>query len=173
VDRKNAPVTALGASIWRSTLSGAQVRQLSDAGAKDFLTRYSAPLVEQAIRLALGAYDDSGSLIGVLVLTGPSNCVATVHLAVVPERRRLKLGTDLLHAVAADYPEILGRRPRLCPAIPPEIAEGLCAALLSQVTGHHRPSQIRTPAGGDAPLERRQNVETECRAEVDAGESSF
>lgn len=125
MDSKSAPVTRHGAHHQRQTLSGAHIRVLEESEARVFLSRHSTPLLQQPIRLALGAFEDSGSLLGVLAITGPPDCVATIHLAITPERRRLKLGTDLVHTVTTDHPEMLGRRPRFCRAITPEIAERL------------------------------------------------
>lgn len=125
MEPKRAPSTSHHTPHRRHTLSGAHIRELAEPEARLFLSRHSAPLTEQQIRLALGAFEDSGGLLGVLAVTGPPDCVATVHLAVVPERRRLKLGTDLMHTVVADHAHALGPRPKFCAAIAPEAVDAL------------------------------------------------
>ena len=112
------------------TLSGAHIREVPDSEAREFFSRHSTPLVQRSIRLALGAFEENGSLIGALAITGPPDCVATIHLAISPERRLLKLGTDLVHTVVADHPQVLGPRPRFCPAISPDAARRLRTAII-------------------------------------------
>jgi hypothetical protein len=129
VNSQNTAVTCQDSPHRRHTLSGAQVREVAESDARAFLSRHSAPLTHQPIRLALGAFEDNGSLVGVLAITGPPDCVATIHLAIVPERRRLKLGTDLLHTVAAYHCDMVGPRPRFCAAVGPEAAERLRASI--------------------------------------------
>lgn len=129
MDPKNPPFTSQVSSYQRHTLSGAHIREVAESEAKTFLSRHSTPLAQQHLRLALGAFEDDGSLVGVLAITGPPDCVATIHLAVTPERRRLRLGTDLVHTVAADHAQMLGPRPRFCPAITADALQSLRSSI--------------------------------------------
>lgn len=131
---KSTPVTHLEARGGRHTLSGAHIRNLTEADTKAFLDRLSIPLMS-SWRLALGAFEDNGDLVGVLALTGTSPGMSTVHVAVVPERRCLKIATDLLQALATDHPDTVGRHLRLCQALPPQ-----AAARLLESTGLRSPS---------------------------------
>jgi hypothetical protein len=116
-------------SPWpRQTLSGAQVREIPETLAQTFLSRHSAPVL-QASRLTLGAFEDSGALVGVLAVTGSSVEAATIHVVVTPERRRLKLATDLVQTLASDHTERIGRTYKFCNAVAVEAASVLRASI--------------------------------------------
>jgi ribosomal protein S18 acetylase RimI-like enzyme len=53
--------------------------------------------------MALGAFEDSGALIGAVAIGMPSSRATSVGIAVTPERRRLKIGTDLFQALVVDH----------------------------------------------------------------------
>lgn len=99
---KTTPVTSLQARNRYQTLSGAHIRPLPERDVKAFLDRNGAPMT-QPVRIALGAFEDNGDLVGVLAVTGSPPAVGTVHLAIRPERRRLKLATDLVQTLAAGH----------------------------------------------------------------------
>lgn len=129
VEPKTTSATSRGAhsdqALRRHTLSGAHIRPLSESEARAFLDRNGTPMLQPA-PIALGAFEDNGALVGVLAVTGSPPAVSTIHLAITPERRRLKLATDLVQTLAADH---LGPKWqfRLCRAIHPDIAKGLQA----------------------------------------------
>jgi hypothetical protein len=133
---KTTPVTSLEARRPCQTLSGAHIRELSDTATKEFLQRMSTPMMEP-IRMALGAFEDSGALVGVLAVTGSAGCVSTVHVAVSADRRRLKIGTDLLSALVADDLNHVGTPLRLCRAINADAAAAL-RTQLDQTRCHRR-----------------------------------
>jgi GNAT superfamily N-acetyltransferase len=81
--------------VW-PTLSGARLASIDPAQAGRFL----AHLGERAptsLDTAFGAFEDNGALIGVGTLEAPKCAVVLATVAIRPERRRLKVGTDLLH----------------------------------------------------------------------------
>ena len=80
-----------------ATMSGAQVRPTSAGRARMFLACLDQPTSER-VDLALGAYEDDDTLIGVAVLN-QLNSHATGLVAVTPSRRHLGIGGDLLHAL--------------------------------------------------------------------------
>jgi hypothetical protein len=55
------------------------------------------------IQLALAAHDDDGLVVGVLAAAPLTASKTTVWLAVRPERRRLKIATDLFDTLTIDY----------------------------------------------------------------------
>jgi hypothetical protein len=71
--------------------------------------------------------------LGVLAVTGSSVEAATIHVVVAPERRRLKLATDLVQTLASDHTERIGRTYRFCNAVPVEAARVLKASIDSPV----------------------------------------
>lgn len=80
------------------TASGAKIEAVSPEAAEAFLAR-----VEQRppgdVDAALAALQDDGSMIGIAVLSlGLGGRVHGV-VAVAPDRRRLQVGSDLLHAL--------------------------------------------------------------------------
>lgn len=83
------------------TASGAKVASISIEAAEVFLGRLdekgTAP-----IRSALGALQDDGLLIGVGVLGPEADQQAAAFVAVARERRRLRIGSDLLSALLAE-----------------------------------------------------------------------
>jgi hypothetical protein len=82
-----------------------------------------------ATRLTLGAFEDNGDLVGVLAVTGSSVGAATIHVAVSPERRRLKLATDLVQTLVSDHRERIGRPYRFCNSVVVEAARALTASI--------------------------------------------
>ena len=123
MEPKTTPITSLQAHNRYQTLSGAHIRPLPEPDAKAFLDRNGAPML-QPIRIALGAFEDNGDLVGVLAVTGSPPAVGTVHLAITPERRRLRLATDLVQTLAADHLGP-GWHLNVCRAIHPDTAEAL------------------------------------------------
>jgi hypothetical protein len=123
VDPKTTPVTSLQAHNRRQTLSGAHIRPLSEPDAKAFLDRNGAAMLPP-VRIALGAFEDNRDLVGVLAVTGSTPGVGTVHVAITPERRRLKLATDLFQTFAADHLGP-GWHLNICRAIDADIAQAL------------------------------------------------
>jgi hypothetical protein len=55
------------------------------------------------IQLALAAHDDDGVVVGVFAVAPLTASTTTVWLAVPPERRRLKIATDLFDTLTVDY----------------------------------------------------------------------
>jgi hypothetical protein len=111
--------TSLDQNPVRATLSGAHVRPVSTEDAAQLLKRLGLSTSDR-LALALGALDDNGGMVGVLA-TGPWTAVGTnVWVAVTPERRRLKVGTDLVDTLIADHAGVLSallvfRHPANCP----------------------------------------------------------
>lgn len=99
---KTTSVTARTGRSAVATLSGAQIQLLPANSAKTFLQRHDQ-CPRQPIGFALGAFEDSGSLIGVLAIQAETPTTANILLAVAPERRRLKIATDLVHTFTAQY----------------------------------------------------------------------
>jgi hypothetical protein len=116
VDAKTTPVTSLPRCTPRQTLSGAHIRHLPPEDACAFLHRLSVQ-PHPPMHVALGAFEDNGSLVGVVALSGSAARRTTIHLAVTPERRRLKIGTDLLQTLVTDHPRTLGAHVQLCPSV--------------------------------------------------------
>ena len=83
------------------TASGAKIVAISAEAAEAFLARVSE--ASPGIEVALGALQDDGVLIGVAILGTAANRVqAPATVAVSPARRRLMVGSDLLHALLAE-----------------------------------------------------------------------
>ena len=78
------------------SLAGARVDRISAAVASTFLARLRDAAWTGDIVLAVGAFIDSGELVGVAVLSPPDADRAEAFVAVTPARRRLGIGTDLL-----------------------------------------------------------------------------
>ena len=127
MDNKTAAITTVERRNGFHTLSGAHIHPVSERDVRDFLARLSTPLL-QSVPVALGAFEDDGTLVGVLAITGPEAGVGTVHIVVAPERRQLGIGTDLVQALFALPADRIGRPIRLCRAITAEIAERLEAS---------------------------------------------
>lgn len=136
MEPKTTPVTSVRVHSRRQTLSGAHIRPLSEPDANAFLERKGAPRLSP-VRIALGAFEDNGDLVGVLAVTGPPPAVGTVHVAITPERRRLKLATDLVQTLAADHfgP---GWHLNICRAIDPDAAEALQSWINSSLSQSQR-----------------------------------
>lgn len=83
------------------TTSGAKIVSVSTDAAEAFLGRVGVRGPEE-IWVALAALQDTGAMIGVAVLGASSADDGRVMVAVAPERRRLRVGSDLLHALAAE-----------------------------------------------------------------------
>jgi GNAT superfamily N-acetyltransferase len=80
-----------------ATASGARIAPIPAAQARVFLARLDETAPER-VDVALGAVEDDESLIGVAVLSAAVHRGAAM-IAVLPSRRRLKVGSDLLHAL--------------------------------------------------------------------------
>ena len=126
MESKTTPVASLEARQLCQTLSGVHIRELTDTVAEQFLQRRSAH-VPHPVRLGLGAFEDNGALVGVLAVTGSEDGVSIIHVAVSPERRRLKIGTDLVQALAAGHLHTVGANLRFCRAINSDSAKALGA----------------------------------------------
>jgi len=83
------------------TASGAKLAAIPADVAEAFLARLGEH-GPASIEAALGAHEDSGTLIGVAAFGDVSADHGSFIVAVVPDRRRLKIGSDLLHALVAD-----------------------------------------------------------------------
>lgn len=90
-----------GAHEHQATLSGAKITAIAADTAEAFLARIVVPAPE-AIEVALGALQDDGTLIGVAVLGAVTAGRSSATVAVAPERRRMKIGSDLLHLLVAE-----------------------------------------------------------------------
>jgi hypothetical protein len=83
------------------------------------LGRLALPAPQQ-VHLALGACDDEGQMVGLLA-AGPLTATATgVWMAVTPDRRRLKIATDLLDTAIVDHrvwitAQLVFHHPARCP----------------------------------------------------------
>jgi GNAT superfamily N-acetyltransferase len=80
------------------TASGAHLRPIDAEVAAAFLVRLGEA-GPGSIDTAVGAYEDNGTMIGVAVLGPSSRQRAWATVAVTRERRRLKVGSDLLGAL--------------------------------------------------------------------------
>ena len=82
-----------------ATTSGAKLAPISTDAAEAFLARVGQRGPETT-EIALGALGDDMRLIGVAVLgAGGDSRSSSATVAVTPERRRLQIGSDLLHAL--------------------------------------------------------------------------
>lgn len=100
-----APAPRSG-SLGGATLSGAHIRRIELSSAVSLLAR-SGLDTDRQLRQALGAFEPPSDLIGVVATVGGAVTTSLI-VAVVPERRRLKVGTDLI--TAALYQERLVSR---------------------------------------------------------------
>ena len=91
--------TTGGADRQRITASGAKVAPIDRDSARTFLARLGERGPEP-IELALGAHEPEGTLIGVAAFGGVGVDHASLIVAVVPDRRRLGIASELLHALA-------------------------------------------------------------------------
>lgn len=92
-----APADAVGPARTTTSASGARIERIATSEAVAWLERHAEGLSKEPDD-AWGASEDNGTLIGVAALAaGERHCEAIV--AVVPARRRLKVGGDLLHAL--------------------------------------------------------------------------
>jgi hypothetical protein len=93
------PTTVNRTGEWMPvTTSGAHLECIGPELAAGFLARLYEPAPE-SINVALGAFEDNGKLIGVAVLGASTLLRATATVAISPDRRRLKVGSDLLCAL--------------------------------------------------------------------------
>jgi hypothetical protein len=78
------------------TLSGARLAPINPVQAGSFLAHLGlrAPA---SLDTTFGAFEDNGALIGIAALEVPKLAAVSATVAVRPERRRLKVGSDLLH----------------------------------------------------------------------------
>jgi hypothetical protein len=91
------------------TLSGAHIGPLPSDRAQLLLRRFGLPSPYR-LPLALGAYDDDGLAIGVLATGRRTAGRTSVWLAVTPERRRLKVATDLLDTLLVEHADAISPR---------------------------------------------------------------
>ena len=80
-----------------ATASGARIVPIPATRARAFFIRLDEP-AQEGVDVAFGAMEDDGSLIGAAVLSSTVNRGAAM-VTVLPARRRLKVGSDLLHAL--------------------------------------------------------------------------
>jgi ribosomal protein S18 acetylase RimI-like enzyme len=83
------------------TESGTRIVAVSIDAAAGFLDRVGARRPDE-IWVALAAVQDAETMVGVAVLGATPADLSRITVAVVPERRRLHIGTDLLHALVAE-----------------------------------------------------------------------
>jgi len=95
--RHDAPAPVAKRTV---TFSGARIADIPPARAQMFLASLDEP-VRRRIDLAIGAFQDDLQLIGVGVVAITARR-ATTFVAVHPARRRLGVGSDLLHAILDD-----------------------------------------------------------------------
>jgi GNAT superfamily N-acetyltransferase len=81
-----------------ATASGAHIDDVDPGVAAAFLARLGERGPEP-IATALGAFEDDGTLIGLAVFGTSTRERAWATVAVMPARRRLQVGTDLLGAL--------------------------------------------------------------------------
>src|SRR5687768_8725843 len=93
--------TDSGAHQHLATTSGARLAAVSSEVAEAFLARLGERGPDP-IEVALGAHEDDGTLIGVAAFGAVRADHGSLIVAVVPERRRLRIGSDLLQALMAD-----------------------------------------------------------------------
>ena len=91
--------TTGGADRQRITASGAKVAPIGPDSAQTFLARLGERGPE-FIELALGAHESEGTLIGVAAFGDVGVDHASLIVAVVPDRRRLGIASELLYALA-------------------------------------------------------------------------
>lgn len=90
-----------------ATVSGARIEMLSPDLTQAFFDRLGlADFRPTTNDVAWGAFEDAGPLIGVGVLGEATSLRARAWIAVVPERRRLGVGSELLGLVAAAAKEL-------------------------------------------------------------------
>ena len=89
-----------GAHGQGATSSGAKCAAIPSDVAEAFLARLNEHGPDP-IEVALGAHEDDGTLIGVAAFGAVRADHGSLIVAVVPERRRLKIGSDLLHELMA------------------------------------------------------------------------
>lgn len=86
-----------------ASVSGARFKALHPALARALFARVEgAPRQEWGRAEARGAFEDRTDLIGACALAEVSETTYRVHVAVVPERRRLGIGAELLHLAVLD-----------------------------------------------------------------------
>lgn len=83
------------------TRSGAHVVPVEAEVAAAFLERVGARGPDE-IWVALAAMQDHATMVGVAVLGATPADLSRIMIAVSPERRRLHIGTDLLHGLLAE-----------------------------------------------------------------------
>jgi hypothetical protein len=84
------------------TLSGAQIRSVDGETAARLLCQFGLSTDGQP-DFSLAAYDDGGLVIGALATAPLMSNLTTVWIAVAPQRRRLKVATDLFDTVLVSH----------------------------------------------------------------------
>jgi GNAT superfamily N-acetyltransferase len=90
-----------GATGYPVTTSGAKIATIPAETAEAFLARLGERAPDP-IELALGAFEDELTLIGVAAYGAVKANHGSLIVAVAPERRRLGIGSDLLQTLLAD-----------------------------------------------------------------------
>lgn len=83
-----------------TTTSGGTITTISREVANRFLARFDQPTTRSPT-VARGAFDEGHTLIGAATLTGRTDPSATLVIVVDPDRRKHKIGSDLLCAAVA------------------------------------------------------------------------
>ena len=96
-------VAAHDSGMTAASTSGAGVSSISVEAAENLMAQADERL-PGPIDVAFGAVEDDGRLIGVAVLCSAAflTSVANATLVVSADRRRLNIGTDLMHRVVAE-----------------------------------------------------------------------
>lgn len=83
------------------TRSGARIVPVAPEVAEAFLERIGSRGPDE-IWVAIAAMQDDATMVGVAVLGATPADLSRIMIAVTPERRRLHIGTDLLHVLLAE-----------------------------------------------------------------------
>ncbi len=84
-----------------TTASGATLRRIPAETANRFLARFDHQ-ASGSSEIALGAFEEHHTLIGVATLTRRCNSSAALVVIVDRARRKLRIGSDLLHAAVSE-----------------------------------------------------------------------
>jgi hypothetical protein len=118
--RAPTPITGcVGGQTTRPTISGAHLEPVSINAIDLFLSRLAVPAPPH-LHLALGARDDDGQLVGVLAAGTLTATKTSIWIVVTPERRRLKIATDLFDTLTLDHrpsitAQLVFHHPAQCP----------------------------------------------------------
>ena len=87
----DAPTASTG-----PTISGARLKPIGVRPANTFISRFANQPLLPKDAVIYGAFEHGGQLIGVAAIWDINQTRASATVVVTPERRRLKVGTDLL-----------------------------------------------------------------------------